>query len=193
MTDQDMMALSPAQQQMLQVYGAHMQAEMVTGSVDDALATMTDDPYVNHVPVITGGVGREGVHAFYSQHLIGQFMPPDTEAITISRTIGSDRIVEEAVARFTHTMQMDWFLPGIAPTGKRIEVAIVAIIAFRDGKIASEHIYWDQASVLVQLGLIDGSTLPVVGAESARKLLDPQLPSNALIDRAGRQPASSDR
>lgn len=190
MTDQDMMALSPAQQGMLQVYGAHMQAEMVTESVDDALATMTDDPYVNHVPVITGGVGREGVRAFYSQHLIGQFMPPDTEAITISRTIGSDRIVEEAVASFTHTMQMDWFLPGIAPTGKRIEVAIVVIIAFRDGKIASEHIYWDQASVLVQLGLIDGSTLPVTGAESARKLLDPQLPSNALLDRARQQTAS---
>lgn len=186
MTDQPTTALSPAQQTMLEVYGAHMQAEMVTGSVDDALATMTDDPDVNHVPVLTGGVGREGVRAFYTEHLIGQFLPPDTEATTISRTIGTDRIVEEAVASFTHSMQMDWMLPGIAPTGKRIEVAMVAIIAFRDGKIASEHIYWDQASVLVQLGLIDPTGLPVVGAESARKLLNRDLPSNLLIERARR-------
>lgn len=75
-------------------------------------------------------------------------------------------------------------LPGIPPTGKRIEIAVVAIIRFEDGKIAHEHIYWDQASVLVQLGLIDGSSLPVAGAESARKLLDRSLPSNTLIERA---------
>ncbi|MBV9789045.1 MAG: ester cyclase [Chloroflexi bacterium] len=184
MNEQQTAALSPQQQAMLEVFGAHMQAELVTQSVDDALATMTDTPHVNHIPVMTGGVGREGVRAFYTNHLIGQFLPPDTETTTISRTIGTDQIVEESVASFTHTMQMDWMLPGIPPTGKRIEIAVVVIIRFQDGKIAHEHIYWDQASVLVQLGLIDASSLPVAGAESARKLLDHLLPSNTLIERA---------
>jgi len=84
------------------------------------------------------------------------------------------------VAKFTHTIQMDWML-GVAPTGKRVEVPVVAIIRFRDGKLAHEHIYWDQASVLVQLGLLNPGTLPVVGIDSARKALDPNLPSNTLI------------
>jgi carboxymethylenebutenolidase len=86
------------------------------------------------------------------------------------------------LVKFTHTIQMDWMLPGIAPTGKRIEVAVVAIVQFRDGKLAHEHIYWDQATVLVQLGLLDPSKLPVVSVDSARKLLDPNLPSNTLIN-----------
>jgi carboxymethylenebutenolidase len=88
------------------------------------------------------------------------------------------------VFKFTHTIPMDWMLPGIAPTGKRVEVPLVAIVQFRDGKLAHEHIYWDQASVLVQLGLLDGRNLPVAGVESARKAMNKQLPSNSLIDRA---------
>jgi len=110
-------------------------------------------------------------------------MAPDTELIPISRTIGTDQLVDEMLAKFTHTIQMDWILPGIAPTGKRVAVAVVAIVKFRDDKLAHEHIYWDQASVLVQVGLLDPGTLPVVGVESARKAIDPSLPSNALIDR----------
>lgn len=110
-------------------------------------------------------------------------MPPDTEMTLISRTIGSDRLVDEMVFRFTHTLRMDWMLPGIPPTGKRVEVPLVAIVQFRDGKLACEHIYWDQASVLVQIGLLDPQGLPVAGIESARKLLDPSLPSNTLITR----------
>ena len=87
----------------------------------------------------------------------------------------------------THTIQMDWMLPGIAPTGKRVEVPVVVIVGFRDGKIAYERIYWDQASVLVQIGLLDPNTLPIVGSESARKVLDPNLPSNMLITRASQR------
>ena len=90
------------------------------------------------------------------------------------------------VFKFTHTIRMDWMLPGLAPTGKRVEVPLVAIVRFREGKLAHEHIYWDQASALVQLGLLDPSTLPVAGVESARKALDPSMSSNALIDRADR-------
>ena len=102
----------------------------------------------------------------------------------ISRTIGNDRLVDEMVFKFTHTMRMDWMLPGIAPTGKRVEVPLVAIVRFREGRLADEHIYWDQASVLAQLGMLDTATLPVAGVESARKVLDPSLPANALIGRA---------
>lgn len=184
MSDHEMAQLTASQQRMLEVFGAHMEAELVTQSVDDALQTMTDSPHVNHVPVMTGGTGSAGVRHFYSNHLIGKFLPPDTETVTLSRTVGADQIVEESVATFTHSMQMDWMLPGLAPTGKRVEIAVVVIIRFENGKIAHEHIYWDQASVLVQLGLIDPTNLPVAGADAARKLLDPSLPSNTLIERA---------
>jgi carboxymethylenebutenolidase len=144
--------------------------------------TMVEDAYVNDIPVMTGGVGKPAVREFYAKYFIPQ-IPPDTEMTPISRTIGTNQLVDEMVFKFTHTIQMDWMLPGIAPTGKRVEVPLVAIIQFRDDKVAHEHIYWDQASVLVQIGLLDPSTLPIVGADSARKLLDPNLPSNALVER----------
>src|SRR5262249_9698079 len=143
-----------------------------TRDTDMTLDTMVPDAYVNHIPAMTGGVGREELREFYSRHFIPK-MPPDTEIVPISRTIGSDRLVDEMIFRFTHTIEMDWMLPGIPPTGRRVEVPLVAIVHFRAGKLAHEHIYWDQASVLVQLGLIDPETLPVLGSESARKVLDP--------------------
>jgi carboxymethylenebutenolidase len=108
----------------------------------------------------------------------------DTVMTPISRTIGNDQLVDEMVFKFTHTIKMDWMLPGVAPTGKRVEIPLVVIVRFRDGKLAHEHVYWDQAPVLVQLGLLEGGTLPVAGVESARKALNPSLPSNALIRRA---------
>ena len=117
---------------------------------------------------------------------LSRFMPPDTEMTAISRTIGNDQLVDEMIFKFTHTIRMDWMLPGIAPTGKRVEVPLVAIVRFREGKLAHEHIYWDQASVLAQIGLIDAAILPVAGVESARKVLDPTLPANALMRRADR-------
>ena len=92
--------------------------------------------------------------------------------------------MDEMVFKFTHTIPMDWILPGIHPTGKRVEVPLVAIVRVRDGKLAHEHIYWDQASVLVQIGLLDPAKLPVVGVESAKKVLDPSLPANELMQRA---------
>jgi carboxymethylenebutenolidase len=112
-------------------------------------------------------------------------MPPDTEVIPVSRTIGTDQLVDEMIFKFTHTVRMDWMLPGVAPTGKRVEIPLVAIVRFRDNKLAHEHIYWDQASLLVQLGLLDPNTLPVSGIETARKVVDNSLPSNALMQRAG--------
>jgi len=175
--------LTAAQEFLRDLWEEHVRYEFVTRNTEDTLATMVEDAYVNHVPVLTGGVGRAELHEFYSKRFIPQ-MPPDTEMIPISRTIGNDQVVDEMVFKFTHTMTMDWMLPGIAPTGKRVEVPLVAIVHFREGKLAHEHIYWDQASVLAQLGLLDAGTLPVAGVESARKALDSRLPSNALIDRA---------
>ena len=174
--------LSPPQETLSQLWEDHVRYEFSTRNTEDTLATMVEDAYVNHIPVLTGGVGRDELREFYSKRFIPQ-MPPDTEMIPVSRTIGNDQLVDEMVFKFTHTIHMDWLLPGIAPTGKRVEVPLVAIVRFREGKLAHEHIYWDQASVLVQLGLIDTSKLPVAGVESARKVLDPKLPANELMKR----------
>lgn len=175
--------LTAAQQDLGQLWEEHVRHEFATHNTEDTLATMVTDAYVNHIPVLTGGVGKQQLREFYSKRFIPQ-MPPDTEMVPLSRTIGHDQLVDEMIFKFTHTMRMDWMLPGVAPTGKRVEVPLVAIVRFRDGKLAHEHIYWDQASVLVQLGLVDPSELPVSGVESARKALDKRLPSNGLIDRA---------
>jgi carboxymethylenebutenolidase len=163
------------------LWDEHVKYEFATRDTEDTLKTMVSDAYVNHVPVLTGGVGQDQLREFYSQRFIPQ-MPPDTSMTPISRTIGADRVVDEMVFEFTHTIKMDWMLPGVAPTGKHVKVPLVVIVHFRDGKLAHEHIYWDQASVLVQLGLIAAGNLPVAGVESAEKVLDPSLPANALMD-----------
>ena len=158
----------------------HVKYEFATRNTDDTLETMVADAYVNHVPVMTGGVGHDELREFYSKRFIPQ-MPPDTAMTPVSRTIGVDRVVDEMVFEFTHTIKMDWMLPRLEPTGRHVRVALVVIVHFRDGKLAHEHIYWDQASVLAQLGLIDATKLPVAGVESAEKVLNPKLPSNGLM------------
>jgi carboxymethylenebutenolidase len=179
--------LSPAQQKLKEVWEEHMKGEFATKSVDDTMATMIEGGHINHVPTMTGGQGLKAIRDFYTRFFIPQ-MPPDTKTTPVSRTIGDTQIVDEMIFEFTHTVPMDWMLPGIAPTGKRVEVALVAIIGFREGKVSHEHIYWDQASVLVQLGLLDASRLPVAGRESAAKVRDASLPSNQLIERAAAEP-----
>ena len=174
--------LASAQQTLSSRWDDHVKYEFATRNTDDTLETMVADAYVNHVPVMTGGVGHDELREFYSQRFIPQ-MPPDTSMTPVSRTIGVDRIVDEMFFEFTHTSKMDWMLPGVEPTGKHVRVALVVIVHFRDGKLAHEHIYWDQASVLVQLGLIDADKLPVAGVESAEKVLNPKLPSNTLMHR----------
>ena len=177
MADHDLAAL----------WEAHCRHEFETRDADATMATMVAEPYVNHVPTMTGGVGREQLKRFYKYHFI-EGNPPDMALLPVSRTVGADQLVDEMVLRFTHTAEIDWMLPGMAPTGRTVEVPLVAIVGFRDGKVAHEHIYWDQASVLVQIGLLDpklvpGSfktleegrengveRLPVVGEEGARKV-----------------------
>lgn len=175
--------LTPEQQKLVQLWDEHTRNEFLTKTHEGALATMVEDATVNHVPTMTGGNGQAALQEFYSTFFIPQ-MPADIELIPITRTVGTDRIVDEMVVRMTHSIDMDWFLPGIPATGKRIEFPMVVVVQFRDGKMASERIYWDQASVLVQLGLLDSTALPIAGVEVARKVLDPSLPANELMRRA---------
>jgi carboxymethylenebutenolidase len=175
--------LTPLQQAMVAAWDRHLEAEFAMKDVAATMPTMTAHPFVNHVPTMTGGVGTENVTSFYARYFLPGH-PDDTLAKPVARTIGANRIVEELVHTFTHDIDMPWMLPGIAPTGRHVEVAIVAVVEFEGDKIAGERIYWDQASVLAQIGLLDASNLPVTGAEAGRKVLDPASePSNLLIER----------
>lgn len=147
----------------------HTRHEFTTRDTEATLATMVEDAYVNHVPVLTGGSGKAALRRFYSRDFI-PVMPPDTKLTPVSLTVGDDQLVDEMIFSFTHTREMPWMLPGVAPTHRYVEIAIVAIVKFRDGKLAHEHIYWDQASVLKQIGLLNDPALPVAGVESARKV-----------------------
>jgi carboxymethylenebutenolidase len=159
----------------------HLASEFAAKSADQALATMAAEPYVNLVPLMIGARGRRELHDFYANHFLSQ-IPPDLEMIAVSRTIGQGRVIDELIARFTHSIRMDWVLPGIPPTDKRVELPFVVIVQFEGDKVAHEHIYWDQASVLVQVGLLD-RTLPVRGGEIAAQVQDPTQPMNELIRR----------
>ena len=165
-------ALAPAEQLLTDVWQRHTFAEFVARDVEGAPATMTADPHVLLVPLAAGGAGRDGVRRFYGEVFIPQF-PPDLAMEPVSQTVGLGRLVEEAILRFTHSLRMDWILPGVPPTGRALEVPYVGVIAFREGKVASEHLYWDQAAVLVQAGLLAPERLPVVGTAGARALRDP--------------------
>lgn len=155
-----------------QLWEEHTRHEFATRDVEATLATMVEDAYVNHIPVLTGGHGKEALRRFYSRDFIPS-MPPDTTLTPVSRTVGEDQIVDEMIFSFTHTQEMPWMLPGVAPTNRQVEVPLVAIVRFRGDKLAHEHIYWDQASVLKQIGLLDDASLPVFGAETAQKVLNP--------------------
>ena len=166
----------PALQEKLDdIFNAHMDAELA-GDLDQTLATMAPDPHLVNVPTMVGGQGPQSVRTFYAKRLIGQFFPPDVEFETISRTYSSERLVDELIISFTHTTKIDWMLPGVSPTGKRVEVVFVVIVGIEDDKVSYEHIIWDQANVLVQIGLLDPSGLPVTGAGAAAKLRNPALP-----------------
>ena len=156
-----------------------MASEFVQHSDDATMATMTADPVVQHVPTSIGGHGHDDVLRFYRDHFVDAF-PPDFEVSDIPRTVGPDRLVDELMVSFTHTCEMPNFLPGVVPTGRHVRVPVVAIVGFSDGKVASEHIYWDQASVLVQVGLLDPAQVPARGVEQAQTL-ETETIDNALL------------
>src|SRR5260370_1604339 len=163
-----------AKQDLSQLWEEHTHLEFGTRDAEPTVATMVEDAHVNHVPVMTGGYGKSALRSFYGRDFI-PCMPPDTKLTPVSGTVGEDRLVDEMIFSFTHTQEMPWMLPGIAPTNAHVEIPLVAIVAFREGKLASEHIYWDQASVLKQIGLLADAGLPVLGAETAKKVIDPQF------------------
>lgn len=169
-----------AEHDLAALWDAHCRYEFETRDVDATMATMVAQPYVNHIPTMTGGVGFDALRDFYANHFVG-VNPPDFELVPVSRTVGESSVVDEMIVRFTHTTVIDWMLPGIEPTGRSVEIPLVAIVQFDGDKLANEHIYWDQASVLVQLGLLEADGLPVAGAETAHKVRDASLPSNTLM------------
>jgi carboxymethylenebutenolidase len=163
------------QAEMIARWDEHIAYEFSTRDVASTIATMVEDAYVNHVPVMTGGYGREALRKFYQEDFIS-LMPADTSIKLVSRTLGQDQLVDEIIFSFTHTEEMPWMLPGVAPTNRHVDIPLVVVVGFRDGKLAHERIYWDQASVLKQIGLLTDPSLPVLGAETAQKLLDPAMP-----------------
>jgi carboxymethylenebutenolidase len=164
------------------LWDAHTMHEFATRDVDATMATMVSQPYVNHIPTMTGGVGYKDLKRFYQHHFIPK-CPKDTKLVPISRTIGEGILVDELLFCFTHDVEIDWMLPGLAPTGKYVEIPLVAIVKFRGDKLYNEHIYWDQASVLVQIGALKADGLPIAGHETANKLIDETQPSNTLMKR----------
>jgi carboxymethylenebutenolidase len=162
--------LTPEQNQILGILNEHVDAE-VRGDLDLTLATMSSNPHVNHVPTLIGGIGLEAVKSFYKNLVPAKsFFPSDVEFIEVSQTIDQNQVVLELLFKCTHSSEIAWMLPGIKPTGKRIEIPLVVIAGIKDNKVTHEHIYWDQASVLVQIGLLDPQGLPVKGIETAQHM-----------------------
>jgi carboxymethylenebutenolidase len=155
--------------EIVRVWEAHTAAEFVSADVDATMATMTDDPVVLHVPTSIGARGGTAVRRFYADHFIGH-QDQDMRLELVSRTATVDRLVDEMMISFTHDVEIPWVLPGVAPTGRRVVVPLVAVVGMRDGLVDSEHIYWDQASVLAQVGLLDPTGLPVTGAKQAEAM-----------------------
>jgi carboxymethylenebutenolidase len=162
------------------MFDAHTAAEFKTRDIEATMATMSAAPHVTHVPTMTGGAGREAVRRFYQTWFIGRW-PKDAVVTPISRTVGESQLVDEVMISFTHDCDMPAILPGVKPTGRKVSIPFVVVVGCKDGKVEFERIYWDQASLLAQIGLSDKTNLPVSGAEQAARLLDPSLPSNTLI------------
>ena len=165
------------------IFDAHIKAEFVDRDVAETMATMTPEPYLTHVPTLTGGTGRSEVERFYREHFVGHW-PDDVQVKSVSRTVGQHQVVDELIVSFTHDREMRVYLPGVAPTGRKVVLPHVVVMGFDEGgRVAHEHIYWDQASLLVQVGLLDPALLPVSGANQAKRLLDPDQPANEMIER----------
>ena len=176
---------APQDKAITSLWETHLQSEFAHKSPEEAMATMTGNPRVTIMPTMIGGRGPEELQNFYAKHFLNQ-LPPDLEVVPLTRTIGQGRVVDEMVIRFTHTEQMDWVLPGIPPTGKRIEFAMVVVVQTEGDRISCENLYWDNATILRQAGLITDSKLPILGAESARNMLQHTAPLNELIRRTQR-------
>jgi carboxymethylenebutenolidase len=164
------MATETKHHDIVEMWQRHTYAEFVLKDADAAVETMTDDAYVLLGPIMSAAEGKSAIREFYANRFLNQ-IPADLTNVSVSRAVSDDLLIEEMSLGFTHDIQMDWLLPGIPPTRKRVELTAIGVIGFRDGKLAFERLYWDQASVLLQLGILDASTPAVTGAESARLVL----------------------
>jgi carboxymethylenebutenolidase len=153
------------------VFDKHLEFEFDKEDVDATMTTMTKDPYVHNVSTLTGGRDYDGVYNFYKNHFIGK-LPRDFKVTNISRTVGKDQVVDELIISFTHDREIKYMLPGVAPTGRYVEIPHVVVMKFKNNKISHEQIYWDQASVLVQIGLLKSDKIPITGIEQTRKLVE---------------------
>ncbi|GES60460.1 LEA domain protein [Aspergillus terreus] len=185
------------------IWDEHTYFEFDNRSVEHTMSTMVQEPYVNHIPTITGGIGRDRLTDFYRHHFIFN-NPKDTKMELISRTVGIDRVVDEFIMTFTHDSEVDWILPKVPPTGRKLEIPLTAVVNVRGDRLYHEHISWDQATVLVQLGFLpeylpypyplpDGRTpapgkrfevlVPTVGVDTVNKMRDKNsVPSNQLFE-----------
>ena len=159
----------PARPMLLSQWQQHTYAKFELKDADAVLETMTENPHVFCVPSGCGGRGKEGVREFYTNQFLPR-IPPDMELLPISEIFAENYVVAEYVVTFTHTLQMDWMLPGISPTGRRAELLLIVVMGFENGKIASEHVYWDAAALLFQLRVLDSAAV-AAGIGSAAKLL----------------------
>jgi len=176
-------------ERMIELWEEHVADEFIVKDAQATIDTMCEDAYVNHIPTLAGGHGRKELLNFYSKEFI-PVMPPDTAITPVSRTVGENQLVDEMIFSFTHSQPIPWMLPGVAPTYRKVRIPLVAIVHFRDDKLVHEHIYWDQASVLKQIGLLNDPALPAFGAETADKVLNPDLRAESIQDK-GRQNADS--
>ncbi|MBA2435635.1 MAG: ester cyclase [Chthoniobacterales bacterium] len=172
--------LTSKQESIIKQFQSHIDAE-IRGDLDTTLATMTSDPHLNNIPTLVGGVGKDGVRNFYARLIpFNKFFPPDLEMVPVSQTIDKNQLVDEIIFKFTHTTEIGWMLPNIPPTGKRVEIPLVVIVGFHEGKVTHEHIYWDQASVLIQIGLLDPKGLPVHGIETSHRMEEMRKRVNSI-------------
>ncbi|MFG2196243.1 nuclear transport factor 2 family protein [Streptomyces sp. NPDC048639] len=167
---------------MERIWEAHMAGEFVAQDVEATMSTMTGDPAVLHVPTAMGGIGYDAVKDFYARWFIGR-NPEDFTVRSLSRTVGDHGIVDEMIVSFTHDIEVPWILPGVAPTGRSVSVPVVAVVGFRGTAVAGEHIYWDQAAVLLQTQLLGAGAvrhLPVIAVPE--DVLDGKVPLNRLTE-----------
>ena len=139
--------------QLEQLWAEHLKGEFETKDVEATLATMVDDAYVIHLPVATGGRGKDALRIFYRDDFIPSW-PEDVEMTPLNRVVGDGQLVDELHVTFTHSKPMNWFLPNVPPTFKKMVVDFVVVVQFRGDKLACERIYWDHAAVLRQAGLL---------------------------------------
>ncbi|KIL68194.1 hypothetical protein M378DRAFT_158735 [Amanita muscaria Koide BX008] len=175
------------------IWDEHTYYEFEVRSVAKTMGTMVAEPYVNHVPTMAGGIGRQELTAFYRDHFIFS-NPSDARLEPVSRTVGADRVIDEFIFHVTHNRMIDWLLPGVPPSGHKLTIPMLAVVNIRGDRLYHEHIWWDQGTVLRQAGLLpthlpchahEGSRLlriPIAGAESAAKLVDEaSVPSNEML------------